>query len=208
MGVGGFASDVGKTELMCALLRCLPGWEAIKTTRGHYRSCGKDPEACCVSHLLGPEPIVRSGRAANYTLGKDTARYWDAGARSVHWVIGTDTQIGTGVERALDRVESEGVLIEGNTFRRSVQTDYFIMVVRPDRVKPKSSARKVLADASALYISSDGEDVEQIKKNWRAHKGVSWQSPMKVYSKADLPELVALLGSLCRVVQHTKGYPT
>ncbi len=52
VGVGGFTSEVGKTTLLCGLLQALPGWEAIKTTRGHYRSCGKDPHACCVSHLL------------------------------------------------------------------------------------------------------------------------------------------------------------
>jgi len=66
VAVGGFASDVGKTTLMCRLLKSLPGWEAIKTTRGHYRSCGKDPHACCVSHLLGDEPVVRSGREQTY----------------------------------------------------------------------------------------------------------------------------------------------
>ena len=70
IGVGGFTSDVGKTTLMCELLKGFPGWEAIKTTRGHYRSCGKDPHACCVSHLLSEEPIVRSGRARNIRNGK------------------------------------------------------------------------------------------------------------------------------------------
>jgi hypothetical protein len=52
IAVGGFTSEVGKTTLVCDLLRAFPGWEAIKTTRGHYPSCGKDPNACCVSHLL------------------------------------------------------------------------------------------------------------------------------------------------------------
>ena len=46
IAVGGFSSDTGKTTLICDLLRVFPGWEAIKTTRGHYRSCGKD------QHLL------------------------------------------------------------------------------------------------------------------------------------------------------------
>ena len=29
IGVGGFTSDVGKTTLLCELLRAFPGWEAI-----------------------------------------------------------------------------------------------------------------------------------------------------------------------------------
>src|SRR6266436_5064160 len=97
VGIGGFTSEVGKTTLMCDLLRLLPGWEAIKTTRGHYRSCGKDPETCCVSHLLTDEPVVCSGRAETYSAGKDTGRYWDAGAANVHWLIATDQQMEKGI---------------------------------------------------------------------------------------------------------------
>src|SRR5919112_2606530 len=109
VAVGGFSSEVGKTALVCELLRALPGWEAIKVTRGHYRSCGKDPHACCVSHLLGDEPLIRSGRRETYTPGKDTGRYWDAGAANVHWVIATDAQVEEGVRLALERVEAPGV---------------------------------------------------------------------------------------------------
>jgi hypothetical protein len=72
VGVGGFTSEVGKTTLLCELLHAFPGWEAIKTTRGHYRSCGKDPHACCVSDLLEDEPVIRSGRELTYAAGKDT----------------------------------------------------------------------------------------------------------------------------------------
>jgi hypothetical protein len=48
IAVGGFSSEVGKTTLVCELLKALPGCEAIKLTRGHYRSCAKDPHCCRV----------------------------------------------------------------------------------------------------------------------------------------------------------------
>src|SRR3954463_11818548 len=96
VAVGGFSSEVGKTTLVCELLRQLPGWEAIKLTRGHYRSCGRDPHSCCVSDLLRDEPVVRSGREANYQTGKDTGRFWEAGASNVHWVIVQDGQVAQG----------------------------------------------------------------------------------------------------------------
>src|ERR1044072_1638991 len=80
VAVSGFASNVGKTTLVCELLRMLPGWEAIKLTRGHYRSCGRDPAGCCVSDLLRDEPVVRSGSQSNYKIGKDAGRFWDPGA--------------------------------------------------------------------------------------------------------------------------------
>jgi molybdopterin-guanine dinucleotide biosynthesis protein len=157
IAVGGFTSEVGKTTLLCDLLHAFPGWEAIKTTRGHYRSCGKDANACCVSHLLQDEPVIRSGRELTYAPGKDTGRYWDAGAANVHWVIATDTQVEDGITEAINRVESAGVFVEGNSFTEYLDPDFFIMVTRPDDLKIKATARKALSRVSAFYLSGRGE---------------------------------------------------
>src|SRR5215212_8731008 len=124
VAISGFSSDAGKTTLLCELLGAFQGWEAIKITRGHYRSCGKDPQACCVSHLLGDEPLIRSGRAATYAPGKDTGRYWDAGASNVHWLIATDGQVERGIRLALGRVRAGGVFIEGTSFLQYLGVDF------------------------------------------------------------------------------------
>ena len=162
IGIGGYTSNVGKTTLLCELLAAFPGWEAIKTTRGHYRSCGKDPHACCVSHLLSSEPLVRSGRDATYQFGKDTGRYWDAGATNVHWLIATDEQIAPGIREALSRVEAQGVFVEGNSFAQFVDVDLFVMVRRNDDAKIKKSAKQVLDRADEIYVS--GIDEQNIVK--------------------------------------------
>src|SRR6266446_3321212 len=130
VAISGFTSEVGKTTLLCELLRAFPGWEAIKMTRGHYRSCGKDPHACCVSHLLEDKPVIRSGRAGTYALGKDTGRYWDAGASNVHWAIVTDDQVENGIKLALGQVHAPGVFIEGNSFLEFLDVDLGVMVTR------------------------------------------------------------------------------
>jgi molybdopterin-guanine dinucleotide biosynthesis protein len=197
VAVGGFSSEVGKTTLMCELLRALPGWEAIKMTRGHYRSCGKDPHACCVSHLLSDKPVIRSGRAQTYAPGKDTGRYWEAGASNVHWVIVTDNQVEQGVRLALDRVEAPGVLIEGNSFLEFVDVDFAVMVARASGGKVKASARRALRESSVLYLSDDGAAP--------AGGGASWRDEpfyrelvggLPVYTKAELPKLIVSLKSL------------
>jgi hypothetical protein len=161
IGVGGYASNVGKTTLVCELLRAFPGWEAIKTTRGHYRSCGKDPHACCVSHLLGEEPLVRSGREETYERGKDTGRYWDAGAANVHWVIATDAELGKGFQRALERVESPGVFVEGNSFAEFVRPDCMFMV-RADDKRIKKSARRVLSSATPICVTNIYDELPEV----------------------------------------------
>ncbi len=194
VAVGGFTSDSGKTTLMCELLRGLPGWEAVKMTRGHYRSCGRDAHACCVSHLLGEEPLIRSGRGETFEPGKDTGKYWEAGAANVHWAVVTDRQVGLGLELVLARVRSPGVLVEGNSFLRHVSADFTLMVARPDRLNIKPSARRVLDKVSAFYLS--GEDAggagREAFEAWRESGGLEGRAAdAPVYTREDLPRLVA-----------------
>src|SRR5215813_7529639 len=166
VAVSGFSSNTGKTTLVCELLQRLPGWEAIKLTRGHYRSCGKDPNGCCVSDLLRDEPLLRSGRDANYEKGKDTGRFWDAGAANVHWVIVGEDQVEEGITRALSRVNSAGVVVEGNSFLEYIKADFAITCARAGANKLKTSARRTLAKADALYLSTidDADRVEAIER--------------------------------------------
>jgi molybdopterin-guanine dinucleotide biosynthesis protein len=202
VAVGGFTSDTGKTTLVCELLGRLRGWEAVKVSRGHYRSCGRDPQACCISPLLGEEPVVRSGRAETYAPGKDTGRFWDAGASNVHWAVVTDKQVGEGVRSALGRVKSEGVLIEGNSVLSHLEPDFFLMVARPDVLKIKPTARRALAKASALYVSSEGVDGGDDMRRfveWQESAGLSEIiSGLPVYTREDIPRLVSLINSLRR----------
>src|SRR5690349_17759860 len=180
IGVGGFTSDVGKTTLVCELLKAFPGWEAIKSTRGHYRSCGKDPAACCVSHLLSDHPLVRSGRDQTYEKGKDTGRYWDAGASNVHWLICTDNQVEQGIKEALARVKSPGVFVEGNTFSEFVDIHHFVMVRLAGNQKIKSSARRSYKKATALYVA-DGSD-ESIETDALATDEIPRFTPSSLFS--------------------------
>jgi molybdopterin-guanine dinucleotide biosynthesis protein len=168
IGIGGVASNVGKTTLVCELLRAFPGSEAIKTTRGHYRSCGKDPHACCVSHLLGEEPLVRSGRDETYEIGKDTGRYWDAGAENVHWVIATDAQLGKGIQQAIERVKSPCVFVEGNSFSEFVQTDCMFMVRGSSDQRIKKSAKKVIEKATALDVTNIYDELPEMLSRVRS----------------------------------------
>src|SRR6266480_3268606 len=186
IAVSGFSSEVGKTTLMCDLLQAFPGWEAIKVTRGHYRSCGRDPQACCVSDLLSDEPVIRSGREQNYAVAKDTGRYWDAGTANVHWLIVTDEQ-----------VSAPGVFIEGNSILEFIKADLVLMVARASGGKIKGSARQMLGHASAIYLSNiteEGTDEREKFALWRKQSGIdSLIADLPIYTRADLPALIALV---------------
>jgi len=195
IAVSGLASNTGKTTLVCELLKHLPGWEAIKLTRGHYRSCGKDPSGCCVSDLLRDEPLIRSGRDANYQVGKDTGRFWDAGAANVHWVIVGEEQVEDGINRALARVKSAAVIVEGNSFLEYVEADFAIMCARAGPNRLKSSARKTLAKADALYLSSIEDTTRATAiaqfRGWRATLTTDLEiNGLPIFTGRDIPQLV------------------
>jgi len=196
VAISGFSSDAGKTSLLCELLRSFPDWEAIKITRGHYRSCGKDPHACCVSHLLTEKPLIRSGREETYAPGKDTGRYWDAGASNVHWLIVTDDQVEEGIKRTLELVQSDGVFIEGTSFLKYIDVDFAIMAARPGRGKIKASARKAIVKSEAIYLFDDSQDggarARQEFDSWRrASENKELLSVLPVFTSADLGQMVA-----------------
>jgi hypothetical protein len=119
-----------------------------------------------VSDLLRDEPVIRSGREANYQTGKDTARFWDVGAVNVHWVIVKEDQVEQGISQALDRVEAEGVIIEGNSFLEYIEADVAVMCARAEGGKVKPSARRALDKIDLLYLSSLNADELTARKQF------------------------------------------
>ena len=45
-------------------------------------------------------PLLKLTREANYQVGKDTGRFWYAGASNVHWVIVKDGQVERDINEA------------------------------------------------------------------------------------------------------------
>jgi len=211
VAVSGLSSNTGKTTLACELISQLPGWEAIKLTRGHYRSCGKDPSGCCVSDLLRDQPLIRSGREANYEKGKDTGRFWDAGAANVHWVIVGEDQVEEGITRALGRVHSAGVVVEGNSFLEYIKADFAIICARAGENKMKTSARRTLARANALYLSTldECEPVEAIERfeKWRAGLATNLDTAgLSIFTGRDVSRILESIQALTGVAEVAFHY--
>jgi molybdopterin-guanine dinucleotide biosynthesis protein len=208
VSISGFSSNVGKTTLMCELLKRFNGWEAIKISRGHYRSCGKDPQACCISPLLGERPQILSGEGETCVPKKDTGRYWEAGASNVHWLICTNEQLEEGSHLALSKVQTEGVFIEGTSFLKFIPADFSVMVVRGTRDEIKSTALRVVDRMDAFYVSDSQSDEKMFatiqnrlaKRNIHiAEKPLYFQNEIdrlaeriqQVYNEKDRTQLVA-----------------
>lgn len=210
VAVSGFSSNVGKTTLVCELLRQLPGWEAIKLTRGHYRSCGRDPAGCCVSDLLRDEPVVRSGREANYQAGKDTGHFWDAGAANVHWVIVKNDQVERGINEALSRVEAGGVIVEGNSFLEYVTADLAIMCARSEGGKIKPSARKNLDKSDFIYLTTLSATAGGARKQFEEFRaGLTIDldlDRLQIMTREDLPFVLSTIYRPERLAQPVSSF--
>jgi molybdopterin-guanine dinucleotide biosynthesis protein len=191
ISISGFSSNVGKTTLVCELLKRFGGWEAIKISRGHYRSCGKDPQACCVSPLLGERPTVFSGVVETRTPRKDTGRYWEAGASNVHWLICTSEQLEAGTREALSLVTSAGVFIEGASFLKYVPADFSLMVVDASRNEIKSSALRMANRMDAFFVnnSEPDEKISELIRNKFAERSVKL-GDVPIYCAQNFEELV------------------
>ena len=214
IAISGFSSGVGKTTLMCDLLARFPGWEAIKISRGHYRSCGKVPEACCISPLLGEEPRVLSSRFITFSPKKDTGRYWEAGAGNVHWVICTNDQVERGVGAALDQVKADGVFIEGTSFLKYFPVDYSVMVISPPTCEIKSSAARVMEKVDAVFVGDSlvgRQSLSDIRQRLRKRGGDVGEMP--IFYEADLARLSDKIAHIHKnrtaplvSIEHTDSY--
>ena len=131
-----------------------------------------------------------SGLRETFTHGKDTGRYWEAGASNVHWVVCTSQQQEEGLTAALERVESEAVFIEGTSFLKYVQADYSIMVVSPSSAEIKSSAVGVMEKIDAVFVAKAKPDPGIIAelRNRISRRG-SRLGDVSVYFERDLRAL-------------------
>ena len=106
--VGGSGRGVGKTALVCGLIRALPqvSWTAVKITSDDHRK---------------PTPVWEETAPG---LETDTARYLSAGARRALLVAVPDKALGEIVQQILERHSSHGgVIFESNRVLNHLRPD-------------------------------------------------------------------------------------
>jgi molybdopterin-guanine dinucleotide biosynthesis protein len=147
VSVCGAASNAGKTWLCESILRGLrdEGRKtlALKVTRTHLGDCPRGIETCgtCES-LAGDFEIVRE-RALLDVPGKDTGRYFAAGADRVLWLLVKPSAVRAGMLAALAEVPEGSVLVaEGNSFRDYASAEVTLLAL----------SRSGELKASALHV--------------------------------------------------------
>jgi len=168
--IGSAGSNVGKTELACALLAkfsksCDVTGIKVTTIKDKDGQCPRGGEGCGVCSSL--EGVYNITEELDSSSGKDTARLLAAGASRVFWLRVLKEHLMEGTTALLDIIGPDAVSIcESNSLRQVVEPGLFLMVANPDSKIWKSSARQVKNYADRI-VNSDGSsfdfDLNRIK---------------------------------------------
>jgi len=148
--VGGHTRNIGKTSVMCGILRALPQhqWTAIKITQYGHGICSANGQPCdCVTadHSLA----VSEERDAS--TGTDTSRYLAAGAVRSFWVRTQQGHLAEAMPLVRRRIgEAENVLIESNSVLQFLRPDLYLAVLDFANADFKPSALRFLDRADAV----------------------------------------------------------
>lgn len=162
ISITGATSNVGKTSLIETLLKKLSGkWGVCKVTlcrpeRKHRCPHGKE-ESCGICSEDLSSFIAETNSAVLRQEGKDTWRYYEAGAAQVVWVRSRPEALQEGVEAAVKKLTGlTGIIFEGNNALTVLEPDVSVMVLGSP-VKYKASAKKIL---SKIGLSGEASDPE------------------------------------------------
>jgi molybdopterin-guanine dinucleotide biosynthesis protein A len=180
--IGSAGSNVGKTELACALIDKFSTAEmvAIKVTaiRAKDGRCPRGGKGCGVcTSLHGNFIITQETRTDSH---KDTSRLLAAGASRVYWLRVLQAHLREGLSALLDVIGPDTVIIcESNSLRRIVKPGLFVMVQSPRQRAWKPSARSVRKYADLIVtrcagkLDFDIERIELVDKQWRLHENAT-----------------------------------
>jgi len=164
--VGGHTRSIGKTQLVCDVIRAFPeeNWIAGKITQYGHGVCAKNGENC------GCAPDEHSYAISwekNAETGTDSSRFLAAGAKRSFWLRTKQGFLAEGLpllREALAQLhpanpaELPTLILESNSVLQFVQPSLYFAVIDPSRDDFKDSARIVLDRADALVLRGGGSD--------------------------------------------------
>lgn len=188
--VGGHSRNIGKTSVVCGIIRALPDWNwtALKITQYGHGICSRAGEACECADPAHPVAVSEEDGSAPAT---DSGRFLAAGARRAYWVR---TQIG-GLVDAMPRVrriiaesqaQSENAIIESNSILRFLKPDFCAMVVDGAVPDFKATSLRFLDRADALVLTSDAPLLWPEVPASRLRELARFYAPAPGYASAEL----------------------
>jgi hypothetical protein len=151
---GGHSRNIGKTSVVCGIIRALPEfeWTAVKITQYGHGVCSHEGEPC---ECADPRHPVALSEEQGKSLTSDSGRFEAAGARRSFWLRTPAGQLGEAMPR-LRRIiaDAPNVIIESNSVLQFLHPDFCLMVLDGAVTDFKASSRRFLDRADALVTTS------------------------------------------------------
>jgi hypothetical protein len=187
--VGGHSRNVGKTSVVCGIIRGLPdlNWTAIKITQYGHGVCSHEGEPCECADPVHPVAISAE-RAASDT---DSGRFLGAGARHAFWVRTPAGGLGEAMPQ-LRRIltGAEHAIVESNSLLQFLKPDLCLMVVDGAVADFKLSSRRFLDRADALIVTSEAP------LDWPEVPASVYRSKPRFFAPAPLYENATLMATI------------
>lgn len=172
--VGGHTRSIGKTQLVCDVIRAFPeeNWIAGKITQYGHGVCAKNGENC------GCAPDEHSYAISwekNAGTGTDSSRFLAAGAQRSFWLRTKQGFLAEGLPLLRETlaqlqptisIKHLTLILESNSVLQFVQPSLYFAVIDPSRDDFKDSARIVLDRADALVVRGGSNDGPVSEAPW------------------------------------------
>jgi hypothetical protein len=164
--VGGHTRSIGKTQLVCDVIRAFPhaNWIAGKITQYGHGVCAQNGSAC---DCAPDEHICAIEWESLPQSGTDSARFLAAGAKRSFWLRTKQGFLAEGLPLMRDALEhaveaadrdSPALILESNSLLQFMKPSLYFAVIDPAREDFKDSARVALDRADALVLRGSMND--------------------------------------------------
>jgi hypothetical protein len=162
--VGGHTRSIGKTQLVCDVIRAFPQaeWIAGKVTQYGHGVCAQNGENC---DCAPTEHVCALDWEARADTGTDSARFLAAGAGRSFWLRTKQGYLAEGLpllRKALWGIAQEtngtanrALIVESNSLMQFVQPSLYFAVIDPMKDDFKESAQLALDRAHALVMRGE-----------------------------------------------------
>ncbi len=153
--VGGHSRSVGKTSVVCGLIRalCDLDWTAIKITQYGHGVCSKDGEPCECADPLHPVMLSMERGAKPES---DSGRYLASGARRAFWLRTAGGELAEALPTLRSLLAQGGnFIVESNSLIQLIRPDLYLLVVDGANPDFKQSCQRVL-DRVDMVVDTSG----------------------------------------------------
>jgi molybdopterin-guanine dinucleotide biosynthesis protein len=159
--VGGHTRSIGKTQLVCDVIRAFPRteWIAGKITQYGHGVCARNGEDC---DCAPTEHVCALDWETRGDTGTDSSRFLEAGAKRSFWLRTKQGYLAEGLpllrqalsesSKDVDGSSNAAVIVESNSLMQFVKPSLYFAVIDPTKEDFKESAQLALDRASALVV--------------------------------------------------------